>query len=446
MQKTVIPSVARASRFLALAALAWAVGPPEAVAQSSPDIGGGRRILFVRGGSGSGGFLEGGGDGHLSDIGDTSTASGNHGFGELRALLEADGFVVEQVVEGDSPEQPVPLAALDLSQVSVLVLGSNNANYSGADAAAVLQFVESGGGLLVASDANWGSNWGDAPTSDQPFLTPLDLVVNQDRGVYVSRRSSGDFVIGGVDRGGHPILAGVDRQLGTADDIDAFDGEGVSPFTVTSLLPGVDPIVLARAEGTIRLNNNPNGGSTRQAGVADGALVVAEFGSGRVVGHFDRNTFFNLNGAGTSLHRHDNTKYARSLFSWLAGPLVQSYGLGKVSSTGQRPFLGGRGTPSLGGPGFEVVAHNAVPDKVGLFVHGAGYTSFPFQGGTFLIQGPMRMPTVQIDSLGKVVQPLVVTGALVGTRRYFQFWFRDPADPTGFGSGLSDGLSIAFTP
>ena len=30
-------------------------------------------------------------------------------------------------------------------------------------------------------------------------------------------------------------------------------------------------------------------------------------------------TFFNLNGAGTSLHRYDNTRYAKNLFEWLAG-------------------------------------------------------------------------------------------------------------------------------
>ena len=37
------------------------------------------RVLFIRGGSGTGGFLEGGADEQLSDIHDTSTAPGNHG-------------------------------------------------------------------------------------------------------------------------------------------------------------------------------------------------------------------------------------------------------------------------------------------------------------------------------------------------------------------------------
>jgi len=39
------------------------------------------RILFIRGGSGTGGFVEGGADEHLSDIHDLSTAEYNHGYG-----------------------------------------------------------------------------------------------------------------------------------------------------------------------------------------------------------------------------------------------------------------------------------------------------------------------------------------------------------------------------
>ena len=59
----------------------------------------GERVVFIRGGSGTGGFLEGGSDEQLSDINNFSTSGGNHGFGQLAQLLTADGFVVEQVIE-----------------------------------------------------------------------------------------------------------------------------------------------------------------------------------------------------------------------------------------------------------------------------------------------------------------------------------------------------------
>jgi hypothetical protein len=37
-----------------------------------------------------------------------------------------------------------------------------------------------------------------------------------------------------------------------------------------------------------------------------------------------------------------------------------------------------------------------------------------------------------------------VIPSLVGAKRYFQWWFRDPLDPAGFGRGLSDALEVEF--
>lgn len=45
------------------------------------------KILFVRGGANTGGFLEGGLDEHLSDITNSSDHAGNHGWGTLATIL-----------------------------------------------------------------------------------------------------------------------------------------------------------------------------------------------------------------------------------------------------------------------------------------------------------------------------------------------------------------------
>jgi hypothetical protein len=274
---------------------------------ASPDDGPTTRVLFVRGGPGTGGFLEGGADEQLSDIGDTSTRPGNHGWGELAALLRADGFEVVQHIEDPAVRDATTvLASEQLASFDVVVLGSNNGTYGDADAAALETYVRDGGGVLFVSDANWGRDWQDAPASDQSLLTPFDLEVNQDHGTYAVDRS--ELVVPD-----HPALAGV----------DAFDGEGVSPFTVVDLLPDVTPTVLARAEGDVRRPSTTTDPATpgplSPAGPDDAALVVVTLGDGRVAGAFDRNTFFNRDGAGTSLHREDNRRLARSLFAWLAG-------------------------------------------------------------------------------------------------------------------------------
>lgn len=276
----------------------------------------GQSVLFVRGADRSGGFLEAGSDAgrteQLADIFNTSTAGGNHGWAELRTALEAAGFVVEQITEvaendsGPSDGIAIPFDQLSLDAYDVIVMGSNNAIYTAPQIDALEAWIRAGGGALFISDANFGSDWADAPDSDQQFLDRFGLVMNQDNGTYVVRRSSDDFTWPD-----HPILAGV----------DAFDGEGVSPIVAENTGD-----VVARAKNSTRVNTPPFGnqdqGQTRPVTALDGALVVLEPDLGRIAGHFDRNTFFNLNGAGTDINRFDNLVYALNLFTWLAGTHV----------------------------------------------------------------------------------------------------------------------------
>jgi hypothetical protein len=101
--------------------------------------------------------------------------------------------------------------------------------------------------------------------------------------------------------------------------VNTIDGEGVSPGVRMAPIAGVTPQVIIGAKDLTRNNDSFGKGSDRAVTDSDGALVVAAAGLGRVAVHFDRNTFFNKNGAGTDLHRFDNTRYAKNLFEWLAG-------------------------------------------------------------------------------------------------------------------------------
>jgi hypothetical protein len=297
-------------------------------------------VLFVRGAERSGGFLEAGNDAsrteHLADLTDPTTLdpdpatdgfnadtfSGNHGWGELGQLLQTNGFQLSQIVEptlpgdtgsGQTEGGPIAFESMDLGQYDVIVFGSNNAAYSDAAADAVRDYVAAGGGAIFISDANFGDDWRDASDSDQPFLDRFGLTMNQDRGTYAI--TPDEYVVPD-----HPIFEGV----------AGFDGEGVTPITVNAVLPdGVTVQVLARAEGQVA--RNVGDGSSRGAATAatelDAAVVLASLGDGRVVGHFDRNTFFNQNGAGTFLNREislsggvelDNDEYALNLFRYVA--------------------------------------------------------------------------------------------------------------------------------
>ncbi|MEM1183982.1 MAG: PA14 domain-containing protein [Planctomycetota bacterium] len=276
-------------------------------------------VLFIRGADRSGGFLEAGNDfgrtEQLADITNTSTSGGNHGWFELAETLRAEGFTVDQMIEplepgapgtGQTTGAPIDFDQMDLSDVEVIVFGSNNAVYTVDQINAIDQYIRNGGAALFIADANFGSDWADSSSSDQQFLDRFGWIAQQDQGTYVLRREDGDFVAPD-----HPIL----------NNINAIDGEGVSPIVVpASDIFGIATTQVVRAKpGAQTRNNDGNPGSSRPVGPSDSTLAVASVVSGRIAGHVDRNTFFNLNGAGTNINRFDNQQYAINLFRWLAG-------------------------------------------------------------------------------------------------------------------------------
>ncbi len=280
-------------------------------------------ILFVRGADRSGGFFEfQPGDSEselteqLADINNFATNGGNHGWGELRQTLEGAGFAVEQKTEtaenasGQSQGIHIDFESMDLTAYDAIVFGSNNAVYDTAAVDAVEDYIRGGGSALFISDANFGSDWADASNSDQQFLDRFALIMHQDQGTYQLDRADGDFVFPN-----HPLF----------NDVDRIDGEGVTPLRRASgtASPNVNTFTLARAEGQTRLNEPPfgnrNQGPSRSTNALDAAVLAGTAGEGKIVGHFDRNTFFNQNGAGTNLNRFDNKQYALNLFGWMVG-------------------------------------------------------------------------------------------------------------------------------
>ncbi|MEL7471692.1 MAG: GC-type dockerin domain-anchored protein [Planctomycetota bacterium] len=306
------------------------------------------RVLFVRGAERSGGFFEAGNDAglteQLADINNTATGGGNHGWFEFAEALRADGFVVEQIIEplevgapstGQTDGAPIAFESIDLSVYDALVFGSNNAVYPSASVDAVEAYVRTGGAAMFISDANFGSDWPDASTSDQFFLDRFGWVMQQDRGTYRLGRADGDFL--------EPDAA----ILANVDDID---GEGVSPIVVpTTDLPGVESLLVVRANPGSQTRNNDSTsgqGSSRPVGPQDAALAVAFVECGRIAGHYDRNTFFNLNGAGTSINRFDNMAYAVQLVRWLAIDPADITSEGVCDATGAASAVDGAVTLS----------------------------------------------------------------------------------------------------
>lgn len=134
----------------------------------------------------------------------------------------------------------------------------------------------------------------------------------------------------------------------------------------------------------------------------------------------------------------------------------------KPNSQGCLPAIGHSGSPTQGGTtSFHITATQLLNKKSGLMFYGFAPGSAPFQGGQLCVGLPVSRTVGQnsggsasgVDCSGSFdfdfealiqagTNPNLVAGAMV----YTQFWARDPADPAGFGTSLSNGLSFEICP
>jgi len=126
---------------------------------------------------------------------------------------------------------------------------------------------------------------------------------------------------------------------------------------------------------------------------------------------------------------------------------VQVYCTGKVSSSGLAASAGFVGSPSWTLQNFSLSCFNGgVPNTNGIhFWSNVGSASTPLFNGTLCLQPPtIRGPIHQYDGFGFVNVPITIDLVDIGSKRWYQFWFRDTAHPDGTGVGLSDGVEVTF--
>ena len=314
-----------------------------------------QNVLFVRGAERSGGATEGSGVSdprdirgfteQLADIRDPAgsyfsnnpTGSGNHSWFEFATLLDANGYHVEQTTEsveagapakGPTDGAPVTFGAgfetetfadlnaetgntqfRNLAFFDIVVFGSNNAVYQSSQINAVDNFIRGGGSAIFISDANFGSERGDAASSDQQFLSRFGITMNEDRGTYSLRRNQGEPGFEEFRDPNSDILAGVNEYM----------GEGVSPLTIPANSNSLPADVTANIIGGIPAGQTIRqpGGNTRPATVFDASILAVEAGAGQFIGYYDRNTFFNPGGAGSNINRFEHQQLALNIFEFL---------------------------------------------------------------------------------------------------------------------------------
>ncbi|MFT5049697.1 MAG: hypothetical protein ACI8QZ_001090 [Chlamydiales bacterium] len=130
----------------------------------------------------------------------------------------------------------------------------------------------------------------------------------------------------------------------------------------------------------------------------------------------------------------------RQLASGLCATPV-TYGLPKQNSTGTFGHISSVGLPSAAAGTFDITLTGARPNTFAQIISGPGSRNLPFAGGSLLIRVPIQRGQVfALDGQGDGSVTVPVDPMLIGTKRFYQIWYRDNPDP--FGIGLSNALAV----
>ena len=123
------------------------------------------------------------------------------------------------------------------------------------------------------------------------------------------------------------------------------------------------------------------------------------------------------------------------------------------------PAIGTIGSASASSTApFAITAVNELANKNGLLFFGFGERAQPFQGGLHCISLPTKRVGVQTSAgsgacggtynfdMRAYIQGGTHPGLIAGALVYCQWWSRDPLDPAGFDTGLSNALSFGIAP
>jgi glucose/arabinose dehydrogenase len=196
-----------------------------------------------------------------------------------------------------------------------------------------------------------------------------------------------------------------------------------------------------------------------------GELYLCDSGGGRVYQiHEDSLRDCNFNSvadgcdiaAGTSLDSNQNGVPDECECT----PSPASFCTPKANSFGCLPTIAYKGTPKVSNPfPFKIECRNVLNNTKGVLVYGYGPDNQPYLGGTLCVGQPM-IKSVLLDSGGTPIgsdcsgvfsfdfNQYVASGAdpmlTAGQQVNVQFWSRDPHDPAGFSTSLSDGLQFVL--
>jgi hypothetical protein len=228
--------------------------------------------------------------------------TGHRGMSAFRTAIEAVGFEIHQAYDAD-----VALTDEFLAPWNVLILGSNQRRFSEEEATAVHRWVSAGGGLVAWSDSAFGGHYAEVGLDNTAGRDSDNDLTKQFGMVFLTDNGGGNYLIKDYEEA--HFLNAKNPKGGVR-----YRGEGVSPVRIAPPARMLAKLQEGGLGGKIMVNkiDAPFDPQT------DAALAIAHVGKGRVVGTFDRNTFWNA-GEGTRLSHENNLEFAQRLILWAAG-------------------------------------------------------------------------------------------------------------------------------
>ena len=238
-----------------------------------------------------------------------------------------------------------------------------------------------------------------------------------------------------------PVDVTVRQGLGGPTPLDATLAAGFNVLAPT--FTGVSPSSGPREGGTQVVAQTSGFDATIPAQVQLGGttLVGTVTGSGSSQTVSFRTTLATPGLTDVTISQGVLTSTLTGAFTFNA-PIVSNYCQSKLTSASTLPVIGFTGSPSTSTGDFAITLSNALPNKNCLYFSNFTPSNLSFNGGKLCVSssGILRGPTSSTDANSFASVAFPVTPATIGTNRYFQWWFRDPADP--FTVGLSGGLRV----
>ena len=147
-------------------------------------------------------------------------------------------------------------------------------------------------------------------------------------------------------------------------------------------------------------------------------------------------------------------------FQSSSGP--HTYCISKTNSQGCTPLIGWTGAPSATDAApFTITGYQVLNQKLGLLLYGYGSKFTPYQGSQICVAPPLKRLAIQSSGgsssgtdcsgifstnfnarIQSGIDPQLVPGKTISAR----WFYRDPQDPAGFSSGLTNALRFTICP